>query len=409
MNSSLRKYLTILALSFAGGSIYTLPYLKYIFYDTQLEVMGINNTQSGFLLSMYAIGCIASYIPGGLITDRISPRKAIAFSLFATAALGLFYGFTFSYTLSLGIWLLFAATTAFVFWSSLLKAVGMSGSSEEQGFLYGLYYAGNGVTGAVMNSLALAAFSYGSNPRESLFYAVATLSAGIALAGIAVWFLVREGKVDTNEEDKFKFDQVKGLLTNPVLWIFSLIVFCGYAIFSNATYFTPYLTNVVGISVEESGVFSIIRNYLFYLLAPLAGLLADRVFRSTTKLFVVLFALISLSLFGVMYLPEGMSQTGISIYTLLPGAFGLMLYGLVFSVIREVGIPPMMAGTAIAIASMIGYTPDFFMSAMFGSWLDAYGNAGYDYIFTFLGVTCIVGMIISFIVYMKSRGQRIAA
>lgn len=403
MNSSLRKYLTILALSFAGGSIYTLPYLKYIFYDTQREVMGISNTQSGLLISMYAIGCILSYIPGGLITDRISPRKAISFSLLATALLGTIYAFTFSYSLSLVIWLLFALTTAFIFWSSLLKAVGMSGSKEEQGFLYGLYYAGNGVTGAIMNTLALTAFSWGSSPRESLFYAVMTLIGGVTLAALFIWILVKDGKVETSSGDKINLSQIKGLLTNPLLWIFSLIVFCGYSIFSNTTFFTPYLTNVVGISVEESGAFAIVRNYLFYLLSPLGGLLADKVFRSTTKLFVVLFALISACFFGVMLLPETMSPTAISVYTLLPGAFGLMLYGLVFSVIREVGISPAVAGTAIAISSMIGYTPDFFMSAMFGSWLDAHGNGGYNMIFIFLGSVAAVGVFVSLYVYNRTR------
>ena len=145
MNPTLRKYLTIFALSLAGGSIYTLPYIKYVFYDTQMEVMGITNTQSGFLLSMYAIGCIVSYIPGGLITDKISPRKAIAWSLFGTAILGFLYGVTFSYTISLVIWFLFALTTAFVFWTSLMKAIGMAGDSEEQARLYGIYYAGTAI------------------------------------------------------------------------------------------------------------------------------------------------------------------------------------------------------------------------------------------------------------------------
>ena len=186
MNPTVRKYLTIFALSLAGGSIYTLPYLKYVFYDTQLEVMGITNTQSGFLLSMYAIGCILSYIPGGLITDKISPRKSIAVSLFGTAALGIVYGLTFSYTIALGIWFLFALTTAFVFWTSLLKAIGMAGDSDEQARLYGLYYAGNGIAAAIINSLALKAFTFGSTPRQSLFLAVAVMSACIFISGILI-------------------------------------------------------------------------------------------------------------------------------------------------------------------------------------------------------------------------------
>ena len=56
MESKARKYLTIIALGLAGGSIYFIPYVKYVFYDAQLAAMGINNTQSGLLLTMYTIG-----------------------------------------------------------------------------------------------------------------------------------------------------------------------------------------------------------------------------------------------------------------------------------------------------------------------------------------------------------------
>lgn len=404
MNPTLRKYLSIFSLSLAGGSIYTLPYIKYVFYDTQIEVMGISNTQSGFLLSMYALGCIISYIPGGLITDKISPRKAIAASLFGTAVLGFLYGLTFSYTISLIIWFLFALTTAFVFWTALIKAIGMAGDSNEQARLYGIYYAGNGIAAAVINSISLKAFSMGSTPRESLFYAVAVMSVSIFISGLLVLVFLKEGKAESREEDKFDLSAVKELSKNPMLWCFSIIVFAGYAIYSSTSYFTPYLTNVIGLSVEESGVYSIIRSYLFYLLAPFAGYLADKIFRSTAKLFLILFVLLGVIIGGVLFLPDTMSVTAISLYTLLPGALGLMLYGLVFSVIREAGIPLKVAGTAIGLASIIGYTPDFFFSAMFGNWLDTYGNAkGYTMIFTFLAVVAFVGAAMAVAIIKKGR------
>ncbi|PID75869.1 MAG: MFS transporter [Deltaproteobacteria bacterium] len=407
MNPTFKKYLTIFALALSGGSIYTLPYIKYVFYDTQLEVMGITNTQSGFLISMYAIGCILSYIPGGIITDKISPRKALSFSLFGTAVLGMIYAFSFNYIVSLVVWLLFALTTAFVFWTSLLKAIGMAGDSEEQGRLYGIYYAGNGITGAIVNSLALKAFSMGSSPRESLFLAVTVMCVGITIAGILVYFLLDDQKGEKiADEDKFKFDAVGRLLKSPMLWCFSLVVFSGYAIFSSTSYFTPYLTNVVGLSVEESGVYAIIRSYFFYLLAPIGGYLADRVLRSTSKLFLILFAILAGTICGAMFLPASMGITAISVYTLLPGAFGLMLYGLVFSVVRELGIPLKVAGTAIGVASIIGYMPDFFFSALFGSWLDAYGNNGYNFIFTFLTSVAVVGFICSLIIYLSWNKKR---
>ena len=43
------------------------------------------------------------------------------------------------------------------------------------------------------------------------------------------------------------------------------------------------------------------------------------------------------------------------------------------------------------------------MSTMFGSWLDAHGNAGYNMIFTFLGSVAAAGVVLSFIVMLRGR------
>ncbi|SMB95152.1 Major Facilitator Superfamily protein [Desulfonispora thiosulfatigenes DSM 11270] len=164
MKDKRQKYLTILALSLSGGSIYLLPYLKYVFYDQQLAVMGINNQQSDLLLTMYAMGCMLVYIPGGMVADRFSAKKCILFSLISTTVLALLYAFTFNYKLSLVIWLLLAITTTFVFWSSLMKTIRLIADDDEQGRMFGLYYAGNGITGAIGNSTALWAAGLSSDP-----------------------------------------------------------------------------------------------------------------------------------------------------------------------------------------------------------------------------------------------------
>ena len=65
MNKTVHKYLTILVLSLAGSSIYALPYIKYVFYDVRLSVMNISHMESGMLISVYALGCMLTYIPGG--------------------------------------------------------------------------------------------------------------------------------------------------------------------------------------------------------------------------------------------------------------------------------------------------------------------------------------------------------
>lgn len=405
MNSKVRKYLTILSLSISGGSIYLIPYLKYVFYDQQIQVMHITNQQSGLLLSMYAIGCMVLYIPGGIVADRFSAKKSILYSLIGTTLLTVIYGFTFNYKIALVIWLLLAVSTAFVFWSSLMKALRMIGSDKEQGRVFGLYYAGNGITGAVFNSLALWAAGRAGDARGGLFNAVMVMAAATAIAAVLVAFFLDDGKkkMDAAEENSFKFADIGKLLKNPIVWVFSLVIFCGYSLYSSSSYFNPYLTDVVKISPQESGIYSIIRTYIFMLLAPVGGYLADKVFKSTSKWFMTAFSVLILLFVGVMMIPSGANSTFVSIYTLLPGAFGMALYGVLFSIVSEAKIPLSVTGTAVGIASIIGYTPDLFMSAMFGRWLDNYGNRGYTYIFMFLMVVGAVGVTSSYIIRRHCR------
>lgn len=401
MSDKTRKYLAILALGISGGAIYLLPYIKYVFYDQQIVAMGITNQQSGFLLSMYAIGNIILYIPGGIIADRISAKKCLLFSLITTTALSILYGVTLNYGLALVIWLLLSITTVLVFWAALMKTVRIIGTEQEQGRMFGLYYAANGITGAVCNALALWSSQFSGSARGTMFNVTMIYAAATALSAIMIYVFLKDDKdikVKKSADEEFRIKDVGNLLKNPFVWIFSLVIFCGYTLFTSTSYFTPYLTAVVGVSPVDSGVYSIIRNYLFMLLAPVAGYFADKVLKSTSKWFMIAFSILVLLFIGALNIPANANATLVSIYTLLPGAFALSIYGIVFSVIGETKIPAKVTGTVIGIASIIGYSPDLFMSTMFGSWLDKFGNNGYNYIFLFLMGTCMVGVLGSYLI-----------
>jgi len=411
MNSKLRKYLTIAALGLAGGTIYFLPYIKYVFYDAQIAAMDINNTQSGMLLTMYTIGNVILYIPGGLLADKIAPKKAISISLFATAVLCFTYAFTFSYGVALVIWVGLSFSTAFVFWSSLMKAVRIVGTEEEQGFMYGLYYACNGLTGALATSVALYAYGTTSDITQGFFRAVMVGGAFLIIAAILILLLLKaDSGAAADEEAKFKLKDVGTLVKNPIVWIFSITIFCAYGIFACTSYFNPYLTDVVGVSAVESGVFTIIRNYVFLLLAPLGGLLADKVFKSTAKWLTCAMLILAGLFIGVLLMPSGVSPFAASVYTLIPGAVAMMMYGVVFSIVSEAGISRTMTGTAIGIASIIGYLPDSIYHTMFGNWLDKYGGQqGYTTIFGFLAASGVVGAALAFTIFKKNKAAKKAA
>lgn len=407
MESKARKYLTIIALGLAGGSIYFIPYVKYVFYDAQIAAMGINNTQSGLLLTMYTIGNMVLYIPGGYLADKVSTKKALIISLVATSVLTWVYAFSLNFVVSMIIWLGLSFSTAFVFWSALMKAVRIVGTEEEQGFMYGLYYACNGIAAALTSFISLYAYNTAGEDIKSGFVRGVNASGVVVLiAAVCLVFLMKEdaGKVTTeSDDDKISLPMVGKVLKSPVVWILSIVILCGYGLKSSVSYFNPYLTEVVGVSAVNSGIFSIINNYLLLLLAPVGGILADKVFKSTCKWLSVSFVILAVLFGGVLLIPSDISPMVASIYTLLPGAVTMMMYGVVFSSVSEAGISRTMTGTVIGISSIIGYLPDSIYSVLFGKWLDNKGAAGYTNIFIFLVASGILGAVLAFWIYRHGK------
>lgn len=411
MNAKFKKYIIIIVLGLAGGSIFFLPYIKYIFYDAHIACMDINNTQSGFLMTIYTISNMILYIPGGILADKISPKKALVYSSLATSALGFLYAFNMdNFTISIFIWMCLGCSTGFVVWSALLKAVRIIGTEKEQGFLYGLYYACNGVSAAVVNALAVLVYQTGGDMKTGYFRACIFGALVPIIVSVILMILLKEEYFNRSVDDnqpKFHVSDLAKLLKTPIVWVISIIMFCGYGYYMSTSYFNPYLTEVFGISIVDSGFLSAVRTYLLLLLAPVGGLIADKCFKSTSKWLCIGFIILA-GLFGMMLiLPADISPTFVSIYTLIPGAVAMMTYGVISSIVAEVGIPKTMTGTTIGIISIIGYMPDSIYSMMFGNWMDKYQSGGYNMIFGFLAITGIFAAIFSFVVLRYSKKHKI--
>ena len=67
--SKFKLYATIISLGFTGGAIFIIPYIKFVFYDLQLQVTGMTNTQSALLLTVYTIVTIIIMIPSGALVN----------------------------------------------------------------------------------------------------------------------------------------------------------------------------------------------------------------------------------------------------------------------------------------------------------------------------------------------------
>ena len=383
---------------FVNAIMYTFPYVRYVFYEQQIIAMGITNTQSGQLMSIYSLCMMASMIPGGILADKFSTKKCLVYSVLASFVAICIYAFTMTFAVACFVWFMVGLSTNFVFWCGITKAVGMVGDAETQGSCYGIYYASSGIISAVLNVICLWASGFSEDPTTSFMIAMWVMAGGTLLAALLVVVFFKEKDVEAaGEEDTFQFKYVGAVLKNPMTWLIAVMVMCAYGLYTSVSYFSPYLTDVLGIPLVNSTLLNIVRSNLMNLLCPVGGYIIDRVFKSANKWYITAFAITTAIYAGVMIMPDTVSPGLATVVSLLPSMVAMMLYGVIWSGLRECKFKAAYFGTVIGIGSILGYTPDFFYFTIFGKWMDTYGNAAYKMIFGFLMATAVLGMILAVI------------
>lgn len=380
-----KDILALIALGMCGGIIYLLPYLKYFFYNQMAEATGLSGQELGFLVTMYAVINLFVLLPGGILSDRLSSKKSIFFSLLGTAALTVLYAFTYkSYGISLFIWGALSFTTIFVAWSAIMKTVRGVGA-QAVGTAYSIYYASNGLMGAfgsycVLQVYKAIATNDAATHDNAFFWSVLTVALLTAIVPFILLYLLRDYRENTEAGEKNELPTLRdsiAVMKTPSIWFIAVILFCTYSLYVGLTFFTPYLTYAFHVSDETSGTLTIIRSFVFMSLTPLTGLFADKIAKSTLKWFMIACPLVALSLVGVIYLgnAEGMKMAVI-ILTMIAAFFVCSLYASMFSIVSECRIPMSIAGTAIGLVSIFSYTPDIVMQPLFGHFVDIneYGN-----------------------------------
>ncbi len=409
MNIKFSNILTIIVLGMAGGAIYCLPYLKYVFYDQMLLNMGITDSQCGLLMTVYAIACLIVYFPGGVLADKIPAKLSIVGSLFAASALTYIFAFNpTNYAVCLAIWFGFAFGAIFLCWPAIMKTVRVLGG-DNVSTAYSIYYAANGTTGGLVNWAALQVYAQNADPQQGFFWAIIVMGMCTTVIPCMVWFLLRNFKDPAPQasasDKKFNLKDIKEVLTNSKIWLLSALLFSTYTIYTAVTYYTPYLTGMFKISPELSGNLTIVRLFGFMLLAPVSGMLADRVFHSSLKWFLVALTIILVPTIALFVLGDTMSVTFVCTITLIPAFFASGLYSIMFSTLNECKIPVHVAGTAIGVVSIFTFLPDMIIHTFFGTLLDAYGVGAWDLIWKFMAVTCVVTFLVATVLIRKNKAD----
>lgn len=395
-----RKYMILVILIFAGAICYELPYFRYTYYTPLQDALGLqnNNTALGNLGSIYGILNLILYLPSGYIADKFSPKKMLVFSLVATGILGCIFAFWPSYPVACGIFVAWAFTTVFTFWSAYIKIVNIMSTSDEQGEMFGWLEGGRGIVTMIYSFVGLWLFSFLGSKSSSLTVVFLIYSITVIVTGILVQIYIPE--VENVKEDVGKIT-VKNILkafTYPVTWLLGFTILAAFMLLSGSSYLTPYMEVGFGLSAALSGTLYAIRaNGIKFISAPIFGYLS-KASKSSARVIKWAFVLLVAITAAFIFVPGNPAfLIPMIVITLLLGFFNYGIRGVYWVLIDELKTPEYMVGTVIGIASIIGFIPDAFIYTIFGNILDKYDTTqAYHIIFIILMVSCVVGAVTGF-------------
>ena len=90
------------------------------------------------------------------------------------------------------------------------------------------------------------------------------------------------------------------------------------------------------------------------IVAPLGGIMADKVFKSSSTWYIVAFTIIGIMWVIPMFFTPESNVTMVCIYSILPSLVIFALYAVTYSILREQHIPAMAAGTVTGLSSLAG-------------------------------------------------------
>ncbi len=404
----------MLGLILAGEAVFALPFhVARFFRPTVLEVFSISATELGAAQGIYGIVAMLAYFAGGPLADRFSARKLLAMSLWITAAGG-FYMATFpDYRGALLLWGFFGFSTIMLFWAALIRATRDWGGHDEQGRAYGLLDGGRGILAAGLASIGVMSFSlafpegYGAATFEEKEAALRLIIYGYTavtvFAGVFVWFVLSDGHPSGEPElTEWKphtenvWVHIGHVLRIPAVWLQAVIIICAYVGYKGFDNYSLFAVQAYGLDEVEAARIVAIGSWMRPVAALGAGLLGDRfnVSRMTVLAFVLL---LGSYLFFAMTTPIPGAAWVLLGNTLLGAAAFFGLRGLYFALFEEAKVPTALTGTAVGFVSVIGYTPDIFVTFVAGVLIDrSPGIVGHQHFFWFLSAFALIGVIASF-------------
>lgn len=403
-----RRALTLGCLIIAGEAIFSLPFhVARFFRPTLLSVFKFTNTQLGAVQGCYGVVAMIAYFPGGPLADRFSARKLLAASLASTALGGLYFS---TFPSQRGMWLLFGyfgLTTILLFWAALIRATREWGGKQAQGKAYGILDGGRGLLAAVLATLVVLLFSlwYPDDPaavtdalRAAALRNIILFYSGVTMATAAlVWLFVPEEEGIDAEASKRPavLAGIGQVLRQPAVWLQAVIVVCAYVAYKGIDNYSLYAVQGFQMNEVEGAGVSTMGAWVRPVACIGAGYIGDHV--RCSRVIVVSFLLLTVSYtWSALVQPDPAATWVLYVNVLLSCSGAYALRAVYFALFEEASVSTRVTGTAVGLVSVLGYTPDIFVSPTTGWLLDrSPGLLGHQHFFYFMLAFAVCGLVAS--------------
>lgn len=374
-----------------------------VFRPTFLDVFNLNNLELGALFSTYGIVAFISYVFGGIIADKVSPRKLLSASLIFTSLGGILMMTYPTYFLLQVLFAYWGFTTVFLFWAPMIKATTIIGGIKRQGKTFSFLDAGRGLVASSIGVIGVIIFSIVikddistiniDEKKDAFKYVIGVSSILVFIIGIIV-YQVLDIKIEGDNKIG-DFNKMKILIKSKSVVYMGLIILCAYMGYKITDIYSLYASEVMLYDEIESAKIGAYQQYLRPLVCLSIAFFTDKTGNINNIIYGFIIMLIGALLFSSGLIKS--SYTTLFISSLVIVAIGTYaIRGLYFSILNAGGVAIYLTGTAIGIVSIIGYTPDIFATPLYGYLLDSYpGIKGHQFVYLILAIFSIIGIYIS--------------
>lgn len=351
--------------------------------------LGYSNTQLGVLGSLLYVSYGSSKALFGLISDRVDPRRFMAFGLFVSALLNIFFSFSHSLFFFSLFWLLngvFQATGA----PPSAKICVRWFSISERGTKWALWNISHQAGGGLI--LVIAGWLGAAYGWRAVFWGPAVMALfgvlfildrlrdrpeALGLPPIDVYRDDLECKLPQEEEMSQWRLIVTRVLLNPNLLLLALSSLCIYVVrYGTLDWAAKYLVESKGLGLGVAGQLASLIEFAGIPGMLLAGWLTDRAFGSRRAPVVIIsLVAVALSMGGLYLIPAGHPWLdGLAL-----SAIGFFTYGpqmLVAGVAAADACGTQVAAAAIGITGLFSYIGAIVASAGTGVAVDRWGWGG---------------------------------